>query len=168
MQTAPGHDIISTLPPRRYLQSYKEEKGFRSLASIAKWNNNYGTMTGTSQATAFATGLIALVKTRFPRWSMELIINQVTKTGYGQGTEKIKKATNQGKKLDAYKALTMRDQKINTIVDEPIPNPNDPEFKTRTEEEQKDYESNNPEKGTNFKILGNILKDMKNISDKKK
>ena len=86
VQTAPGENIISTLPHRKYLQSYKEEENSRYVAS-ANQDNNYGLMTGTSQATAFATGVVALVKTLYPTWSMEKLINQVTKTGFGQGTD---------------------------------------------------------------------------------
>lgn len=112
VQTAPGENIISTLPPRKYLLSYKEENGSRYVASTTDQNNNYGLMTGTSQATAFATGVVALVKTLYPTWSMEKLINQVIKTGFDQGTDKIKKTTNQGKKLNAYKALIMRDQNV--------------------------------------------------------
>ncbi len=130
VQTAPGYEVISTLPPRKYLQSYKEEANSRHIASSMDWNNSYGRMTGTSQSTAFATGVAALVKTNHPSWNMELVINQVIRTGFGQGTDKIKKTTNQGKKLDAYKALTMRDQNVNTLVDEPISNPNELEKDT--------------------------------------
>lgn len=146
VQTAPGENIISTLPPRRYLQSYKEEGHSRHIASLMDQNNNYGYMTGTSQATAFATGVVALVKTLYPTWSMEKLINQVVKTGFGQGTDKIKKTTNQGKKLNAYKALIMRDKNVNTLVDESISDPND------------------PEKDVNFETLENIT----NIFKKKK
>ena len=112
VQTAPGKDIISTLPPRMYLQSHLGSKVLRSLAAARIKHNHYGYMTGTSQATAVATGVVALVKTLYPSWKMGKIINQVVKTGFGQGTEKIKEATNQGKKLSAYEALIMRDKNV--------------------------------------------------------
>ena len=122
VQTAPGYDIFSTLPPRRYLRvAYREKTGTqRSIASNN--NNNYGHLTGTSQATGFGTGVVALVTTKYPNWSMEKVIDQVAKTGYGQGTDKIKQTTNQGKKLDAYKALTMRGQ--NELFSDQISNDN--------------------------------------------
>ena len=111
-QTAPGEDILSTLPPKLYLQGLLKSKIFRSLAASRIQHDHYGYMTGTSQATAVATGVVALVKTTYPSWSLEKWINQVEKTGFGQGTEKIKKETNQGKKLSAYKALIMRDKNV--------------------------------------------------------
>ena len=122
VQTAPGENIHSTLPPRRYLQSHLMSKIVRTLASSKINHNRYGLMTGTSQATAIATGITALVKTLHPSWSMDQIIKQVNQTGFGgQDTEKIKQITNQGKKLDAYEALIMRDKSANTFVDESIP-----------------------------------------------
>ena len=118
-QTAPGENIISTMPPRRYIQSQSTSSIQRTLArAIPLKHNNYGFMTGTSQATALATGAIALVKSRHPQWSMSQVIRQVDRTGFGQGTEKIRKKTNQGKKLDTYKALIMRDQGID-LSDKP-------------------------------------------------
>ncbi len=111
-QIAPGEGIQSTLPPGIYLQSHLAARALRGLAAYTHNHNRYGKMTGTSQATAFATGVVALVKTRYPTWSMPQIINQVDKTGFGQGTEKIKEAVNQGKKLSAYEALIMRDRNV--------------------------------------------------------
>ena len=92
-QTAPGENIISTLPSPLYLQGKLKNSGdvLRSLASPFK-KNYYGYMTGTSQATAVATGVVALVKTQQPNWNMEQIIQQIT----------------QGQKLSAYGAVTMR------------------------------------------------------------
>ena len=133
VQTAPGENIISTLPPKKYLQTHFMPKVLRTLARARVKHDNYGYMTGTSQATAVATGVVALVKTLYPSWNMEKQINQVAKTGFGQETDKIKEKTNQGKKLDAYEALTMRDNSMNTLVDEPISDPvapeEDPTFK---------------------------------------
>ena len=97
VQTAPGENIISTLPSPLYLQGKLKKSAdvLRSLASPFK-KNYYGYMTGTSQATAVATGVVALVKTQQPTWNMEKIIQQIT----------------QGQKLSAYGAVTMRPQNV--------------------------------------------------------
>ena len=112
-QTAPGEQIISTLPPRRYLRGHLLKKLWRNLAQSSDLkHDNYGFMTGTSQATAVATGVAALVKSLYPSWGMTQIVKQVYKTGFGQGTQKIQEKTQEGKKLNAYEALIMRDQNI--------------------------------------------------------
>ena len=114
-QNAPGENIISTLPPQIYLQGNLKARVFRQLASHRINHDNYGWMTGTSQATAVVTGVAALVKTKYPLWTMEKQIDQLDKTGIGQqGTEKIKEATNQGKKLSAEQALIMRGQNVDS------------------------------------------------------
>ena len=95
VQTAPGENIISTLPPKIYLQGKLKSTLFRSLAFSPK-RNYYGYMTGTSQATAVATGVVALAKAQLPTWNMEKIIQQVT----------------QGHKLSAYGAVTMRPSNV--------------------------------------------------------
>ena len=95
VQTAPGENIISTLPPKLYLQGKLKSAVFRNLAFSPK-KNYYGYMTGTSQATAVATGVVALAKTQQPTWTMEKIIQQIT----------------QGSKLSAYGAVTMRPQNV--------------------------------------------------------
>ena len=68
---------------------------------------------------------------------MEKIINQIDKTGFGQGTEKIKETTNQGKKLSAYEALIMRDKNVNladqidrTSIEESKRDPGKPDTET--------------------------------------
>ena len=112
-QTAPGERIISTLPPRRYLKGQLLRNVWRSIAQSSPLkHDNYGFMTGTSQATAVATGVAALVKSLYPSWSMTQIIKQVYKTGFGQNTDKIQEKTQEGKKLNAYEALIMRDQNV--------------------------------------------------------
>ena len=97
VQTAPGENIISTLPSPFYLQGKSKNSSdvLRSLASPFK-KDYYGRMTGTSQATAVATGVVALAKTQLPHWNMEKIIQQVT----------------QGQKLSAYGAVSMRPQNV--------------------------------------------------------
>lgn len=165
-QTAPGENIISTLPPQIYLQSHLKSRIVRRLASFSITHNHYGKMTGTSQATAVTTGVTALVKTLYPSWTMEKQINQVEKTGFGQETEKIKKVTNEGKKLNAYEALIMRDQNIdlsdkidntNTVI------PHDPEkvdsvLKNPKKQTEDTYYPgrNENNSGNQFQILENI------------
>lgn len=118
VQTAPGDSIYSTLPPKNYIQTHLMSKILRNLATSIRYHNNYGFMTGTSQATAMATGVAALVKSTYPSWSMEKIINQVEKTGFGSQTDKIRNVTHQGKKLDAYEALIMKDSM--SFFDQPL------------------------------------------------
>ncbi|MCZ0931833.1 MAG: S8 family serine peptidase, partial [Oligoflexia bacterium] len=96
VQTAPGEGIFSTLPPKVYLQGKLKSAILRNLAFNPIKKNYYGYMTGTSQATAVATGVVALTKTQHPTWNMEKIIQQVT----------------QGQKLSAYGAVTMRPQNV--------------------------------------------------------
>ena len=167
-QNAPGENIISTLPPRMYLQSHLGSKVLRSLASVTIKHNHYGRMTGTSQATAVATGVVVLVKTLYPSWNMAKIINQVDKTGFGQEAEKIKEATNQGKKLSAYEALIMRGGNVdlsdqidntNTIiphdpekVDSLFKNPKQPRQQVDTYDPNKKEESNQNQ----FQVLEDI------------
>lgn len=133
-QTAPGARILSTLPPKRYVQSSFFKNMFRGLASkvrrsipetffdflphalrnIAKArpdkHNNYGYMTGTSQATGIVSGLAALIKSRYSNWSYLQIIKQIDETGYSSKTQNIKQKTNQGKVLNAHEAISMRDR----------------------------------------------------------
>lgn len=118
-QTAPGKNIISTLPPRSYLSGFFSNL-MRSIASAPPSKNEiYGYMTGTSQATAVTSGVVALVKSRYPHWKVSQIIRQVNNTGYGNETQDIKKKTNQGKKLNAYEAVIMRDQNVD-LEDRPV------------------------------------------------
>ena len=120
-QTAPGERIYSTLPPRRYLQSSLLTNVFRSLARAEPVkHNNYGYMTGTSQATGFATGVAALIKSRYPHLSHLQIIKRIDKTGFSGSAQNIKQKTNQGKTLNAHEAITMRDQD-STPTDSPKP-----------------------------------------------
>ena len=99
VQTAPGENIYSTLPASLYRRSQLKNPvdAVRNLASLFK-KEHYGRMTGTSQATAIATGVVALVKARQPGWSMETVIQLVT----------------QVQKLSAYGAVTMRGQNVDS------------------------------------------------------
>ena len=149
VQTAPGENIISTLPPKIYLQGKLKSALFRSLAFSPK-QNYYGYMTGTSQATAVATGVVALAKTQLP-WNMEKIIQQVT----------------QGHKLSAYGAVTMRPSNVD--LSDQIDNtytviPHNPD---KVEEIFHNPKKNNDSQISQKDTLGQI-KDIKDIFTKKK
>ena len=90
-QTAPGENILSTLPPQIYLQGKLKVSFTRSLAFSIR-DENYGHMTGTSQGTAVTTGVVALAKFVRPNWSMDQIIQLI----------------DQMEKLSAYGSVTMR------------------------------------------------------------
>lgn len=82
---APGNDIISTLP-----------------------NGQYGYMTGTSQATAFASGVAALVMANNPQLrKADQIIKYLTNTG--DDDIKLAGKTRYRKRLNSYKALAIQD-----------------------------------------------------------
>lgn len=82
---APGNDIISTLP-----------------------NGQYGYMTGTSQATAFATGVAALVMANNPSLrKADEIRKYLTQTG--DNDDKLAGKTRYRKRLNSYKALAVQD-----------------------------------------------------------
>ena len=79
---APGHRIKGPLP-----------------------KNRFGTMTGTSQATAFVTGVAALLKSQFPNLTplqiRDILIQSSQRINSFEGNSSI------GGKLDAYSALTL-------------------------------------------------------------
>ncbi len=82
---APGNDIFSTLP-----------------------GGTYGYMTGTSQATAFATGVAALLMASNPDLrNPERLIKYLTQTG--DSDEKLEGKTRYAKRLNSYKALVIKD-----------------------------------------------------------
>ena len=82
---APGNDIISTLP-----------------------NGQYGFMTGTSQATAFATGVAALVMSNNSGMRKAGEIKKYL-TQTGDSDEKLAGKTRWRKRLNSYKALAIQD-----------------------------------------------------------
>jgi subtilisin family serine protease len=85
---APGNDIISTLP-----------------------NGQYGFMTGTSQATAFATGVAALVMANNPDLrKADRIKKYLTQTG--DDDEKLAGKTRYRRRLNSYKALAIQDSDL--------------------------------------------------------
>lgn len=82
---APGQNIISTLP-----------------------GNNYGFMTGTSQATAFVSGAAVLVKANKPEFKFEDIKRYILSTGDPSTTLALKTRTSRS--LNLFKALTILDE----------------------------------------------------------
>jgi thermitase len=84
---APGHNILSTLP-----------------------NNSYGFLTGTSQATAFATGAAALVMAHRPTFNGEETKKYLLLTGDIE--KSLIEKTGFSRKLNLFKALTMLDAGI--------------------------------------------------------
>ncbi len=84
---APGEEIKSTLP-----------------------NNAYGTMTGTSQATAWVSGAAAVVMAYKHNYSAEETKKYLISTG--DGSETLVNKTGSSRKLNLYKALTMLDSGI--------------------------------------------------------
>ena len=85
---APGNDIISTLP-----------------------GGQYGYMTGTSQATAFATGVAALVMANNSQLrKADEIKKYLTQTG--DNDEKLAGKTRYRRRLNSYKALATQDMDL--------------------------------------------------------
>lgn len=84
---APGEEIYSTLP-----------------------GGGFGTLTGTSQATAFATGLAVLIKANNKEFNYLAIKNYILKTG--DEYPWLRSKTGTSKKLNMYKALTSLDQGV--------------------------------------------------------
>lgn len=85
---APGNDIISTLP-----------------------GGQYGFMTGTSQATAFASGVAALVMANNPNMRKASEIKKYL-TLTGDNDEKLAGKTRWRKRLNSYKALAIQDSDL--------------------------------------------------------
>ena len=84
---APGIDILSTLP-----------------------GGKYGRMTGTSQATAVATGLAVLIMDYYKINSPGFVIKQMEMTG--DLKDSLKEKTSQGRRINIYKALAMRGKRL--------------------------------------------------------
>lgn len=84
---APGEEIYSTWP-----------------------GNTFGTLTGTSQATAFASGLAVLLKANNPEFNYLAIKSHILKTG--DEYPWLRSKTGTSKKLNIYKALTTLDQGV--------------------------------------------------------
>lgn len=85
---APGNDIFSTLP-----------------------GNKYGPMTGTSQATAFVSGVAALVMANNSELKRaDRIVKYLTQTG--DATDELNGKTRYRKILNSYKALAVQDKDL--------------------------------------------------------
>ncbi len=80
---APGEGIYSTLP-----------------------NSNYGLMTGTSQATAFVTGVAALIFAHNKEFTFEQVRTQIIKTA--DEIPGLRDKTSSGGKLNSYAALAIQ------------------------------------------------------------
>lgn len=83
---APGSRIFSTLP-----------------------RGGYGYMTGTSQATAFVTGVAVLILSKFPDLSAYKLIRHLTETG-DLDVQRLGGKTRFRKRLNTYRAIAMLDQ----------------------------------------------------------
>ena len=84
---APGNNILSTLR-----------------------GGQYGTMTGTSQATAFVTGVAALILSRYPDFNFKKVIQHLTVTGDLE--RNLNGKTIHRKRLNTYRALAMLSQGV--------------------------------------------------------
>ena len=84
---APGNNILSTLP-----------------------GGQYGHMTGTSQATAFVTGVAALIMSKYKDFDAQKIIKHITLTG--DLDPNLVGKTIYRKRLNTYRALAMLDQGV--------------------------------------------------------
>ncbi|MCB0342994.1 MAG: S8 family serine peptidase [Pseudobdellovibrionaceae bacterium] len=84
---APGNDIFSTLP-----------------------SGQYGQMTGTSQATAFVSGVAALIKAKYPDFEAKKVIRHILENGTED--EKLVGKTRYRKRLNTYRALANLDQDV--------------------------------------------------------
>ena len=84
---APGKRIYSTLPKGRY-----------------------GQMTGTSQATAFVSGVAALLMAHNPDFDADQVANYIKNTG--DVVESLKGKTRYNKKLNSYRALSILDKNV--------------------------------------------------------
>ncbi|MCB0370078.1 MAG: S8 family serine peptidase, partial [Bdellovibrionales bacterium] len=84
---APGQNIISTLP-----------------------GNNYGFMTGTSQATAFVTGAAVLVMANKPDFKYDEVKKYILATGDPAST--LAQKTRTSRALNLFKALTILDSGV--------------------------------------------------------
>ncbi len=87
---APGVNILSTLP-----------------------RGKYGLMTGTSQATAVATGAAVLIMDYYKITSAPFIISQLTMTG--DLKDSLEGKTNGGRRLNIFRALAMRGRFVNAM-----------------------------------------------------
>ncbi len=110
---APGENIYSTLP-----------------------GGGFGNMTGTSQATAFVSGVAALLMAHNRDFDAKAVRKYILKTG--DSLDWLKDKTRTSKKLNMYRTLTMLDQGVGAsgVVANNTANP-DAEFFAPASEEKK-------------------------------
>lgn len=138
---APGQAIYSTLP-----------------------NNNYGNMTGTSQATAFVAGAAAVVMAYKGNFTYEDTKKYLLATGDGEET--LINKTKTARKLNLYKALTMLDsgigitgiQAANITNETPVFSPESKLFNKGSDDSSRTPSSGN-NGSNNISIFGKSLLD---------
>ncbi|MBC6415968.1 MAG: S8 family serine peptidase [Bdellovibrionales bacterium] len=191
--SAPGEELYSTLPPKTYALKAQESINLiaRGVANVAKGDlkggvslikrgiisvprvirspasiDNYGNMTGTSQATAVTSGVVALTKIARYKWFEQYELEKSTDSTkkshpYNWPMEKVIQLVKNSRTLSAHKAVTMRPSKVNH-QDEVISNTHDESSKIyirKSKEEKKDKKDTIFE---NLKNLENNLKKNKN------
>ncbi|MEX0799405.1 MAG: S8 family serine peptidase [Bacteriovoracaceae bacterium] len=87
--------------------------GFRIKSAIP--GNGAGYMTGTSQATAFVTGVVALLKAKYPEFNYQQLRNVLLSSSLKVKTLKGKVLG--GGKLDAARAMDVADHVANKLFD---------------------------------------------------
>lgn len=119
---APGNDIYSTLP-----------------------NGQYGFMTGTSQATAFVTGVAALIMSYNSDFKPDHVRNYLTKTG--DFDPKLDGKTIYRKRLNTYNALVTLDQGVGLtgVIAENSVNMNRFQFSSDPQALKNEIESKRPD-----------------------
>ena len=132
---APGEQIYSTLP-----------------------NSSFGPMTGTSQATAFVSGVAALLMAHNRDFDAKAVRKYILKTG--DSLDWLKNKTRTSKKLNVFRSLTMLDQGVGVsgVVAANTSNQNSNVFTAPTSEEGK--------RETNLSEFGKSL--LKAMEKKKK
>lgn len=86
---APGHNIYSTFPMNK---------------------GQFGYLTGTSQATAYVTGVAALIKSHNPSWKGAQVIKHIMHTGDKEPS--LIGKTRYQRKINTYRALAILDQGV--------------------------------------------------------
>ncbi len=132
---APGENIYSTLPDK-----------------------SFGPMTGTSQATAFVSGVAALLMAHNRDFDAKAVRKYILRTG--DNLDWLKNKTKTSKKLNVYRALTMLDQGVGAsgVV---ANNVADPEADVFTTPESKKEKSGGSLSSFGQSLMNAISKDKK-------
>jgi thermitase len=139
---APGQNILSTLP-----------------------NNNYGLMTGTSQATAFVSGAAVLFMARRENFQVEDVKKYILATGDSKASLVAKCRTS--KQLNLYKALTILDSGVSVSGIVADSNSSKQSFTVdKTENSGADGSGNLNQQVNNFSQLGQAL--MRTVAEDQK